>query len=284
MTTTATRAPGRFAASWLALLYTVLTSSLLFSLHPVGAQEVAELITDRPDQTESSVVVPRGSYQLELGWTLSRDQEDGVRFESNEAPGTLLRIGLSDRVELRVGWVGLVDQEVRLGSSTLSADGAGDGELGAKIYLRPERGSAPEIALLLGTSVPLGDEEFTSHRYDPSFRLLFSHSLSERLDLGYNFGVAFGTEPGAGGERSTLSNYVYTVALGIGLTERWGAFVEFFGEIPASASGGPSHSFDGGLTYLLRDNLQLDLAAGLGLSDAADDWFVGLGVSVRWPS
>jgi len=283
-TTTTTTALRHLAASPLVLLYTVLTSGSLVGFSPAGAQEVAELITDRPDQTESSVVVPRGSVQLELGWTMTQDQENGVRFESNEAPGTLLRIGLSDWVELRIGWVGLVNREVRVGGSTFSADGAGDGELAAKIYLRPERGSAPEVALLVGTSVPVGDDQFTSDRYDPSIRLLFSHSLGDHLDLGYNLGLAWGTDFGDENERSTLSSYLYTIALGIGLSERLGAFVEFFGEIPASASGGPAHSFDGGLTYLVRDNLQLDLAAGLGLSDAADDWFVGLGVTVRLPS
>lgn len=51
----------------------------------------------------------------------------------------------------------------------------------------------------------------------------------------------------------------------------------------ASASGGPSNSFDGGFTYLLRDDLQVDASAGVGLSDDADDWFVGLGLSLRFP-
>jgi hypothetical protein len=33
----------------------------------------------------------------------------------------------------------------------------------------------------------------------------------------------------------------------------------------------------------VRPNLQLDAAAGVGLSSAADDVFVGLGLSVRLP-
>ena len=93
-------------------------------------------------------------------------------------------------------------------------------------------------------------------------------------------------ESGVGddGERDTLSNAFYTVALGFGLNDRLSAFVELYGDIPASASGGPANSFDGGFTYLVRDNLQLDLAGGVGVSDAADDWFVGLGLSLRLPS
>ncbi len=118
---------------------------------------------------------------------------------------------------------------------------------------------------------------------DPALRLSFAHTLSERLSLGYNVGIGWESGPGGDGGTTTLSSYLYTVALGIGLSDRVGAFVELFGDVPASAPGGPANSFDGGFTFLVRDNLQFDVAAGAGLSDAADDWFAGVGISVRWP-
>lgn len=256
---------------------------VLFRSAPASAEGPGDLVTDRPDQTESSVVVPRGWVQLEVGWGFTRYDEGGVRLEVHEVPASLLRVGLSRKVELRIGWTGFVDAEARAGRFELSEDGVGDAELGAKISLGEERGKRPEMALLVGTSVPVGDDAFTSDRFDPNLRLAFSHTLSERVGLGYNVGLGFGSELGGDGERHTLSTAFYTVALGFGLSDQWGAFVELFGDVPASASGDSSHSFDGGFTYLVRDNLQLDLAGGVGLSDAADDWFVGLGLSVRWP-
>jgi len=63
----------------------------------------------------------------------------------------------------------------------------------------------------------------------------------------------------------------------------WGLFVEVFGEVPMSADGGPVHLLDAGVTYLVRPHVQLDLAAGVGLSDDAPDWFAGMGVSLRFP-
>ena len=59
--------------------------------------------------------------------------------------------------------------------------------------------------------------------------------------------------------------------------------MELFGESGGSAPGGPANAFDGGFTFLVRDNVQFDVAGGVGLSDGADDWFVGVGLSVRWP-
>lgn len=270
------RAPGALAPAlgW--------ALSALWLLAAAARAEVPELVTDRPDQTESTEIVPVGWIQLEMGWTFARDDEDGVRTESDEVPGTLVRLGLAAGVELRVGWTGQVAEEIRSGGAQADVDGPGDAELGAKIRLRGG-GSGPAISALVATSVPVGDDAFTSDRYDPSLRLAFSQPLSARLGLTYNLGVAWASEPGADGEPTTGSSYLYTVALGTGLSDRLGAFVEVFGEIPGSAPGTPKTSFDGGFTFLVRDHLQLDLAGGVGLSEAAEDWFVGVGLSARLP-
>jgi hypothetical protein len=69
----------------------------------------------------------------------------------------------------------------------------------------------------------------------------------------------------------------------MGLTYRLSCFVEFFGDIPTGSDERPANSFDGGLTFLMADNLQLDASSGAGLSDGADDWFLAVGLSVRFP-
>ncbi len=262
---------------------TVLAHLAVLTLALAPAAAAQDLVTDRPDQTESSVTVARGQWQIETGWTLTRDEADGLDVEVHELPGTLVRVGVASAWELRIGWSGWVREEIDSGALSGVEEGAGDGELGAKVFLRPERGGAPEIALLFGSSVPVGDDAMSSERFDPSFRFSFAHTLSDRLSLGYNLGMEWETsEVGSGGQH-TLSRGIYTVALGIGLGERLGAFVELYGDVGLSDDGSPAHAFNGGFTWLLNDTLQLDAAAGVGLSEAADDWFVGLGVSFRIP-
>jgi hypothetical protein len=255
---------------------------------PVAGQEGAageppELVTDRPDQTESAETVPSGFVQVETGWVFARGDADGVRVQAHQAPGTLVRIGALDWMEIRAGWGGYEREEVGLGPAKTEVDGASDAELGAKFVLHRESGWRPQAALLAGVSLPVGDDAFSSERADPSFRFSLAHTLSDRFALGYNVGMAWETSLESSGDRDTLSNYLYTLALGIGLTERLGTFAEVFGEVGASADGSPAHSFDGGFTYLVRPNVQLDLSGGVGLSAAADDWFVGAGVSFRFP-
>lgn len=262
------------AAAFLATLLALASSS---------AAPGQELVTDRPDQTESSVTVPSDRWQLETGWTFTHDEEEGVEVETHEVLGTLLRVGISERWELRFGWSGWAHEEVQIGRVHRESEGAGDAELGAKVYLREERGATPEIALLFGTSVPLGDDDLTSDEFDPSFRFSLSHALNERLSLGYNLGVEWATGGGSD-DTSTLSRGIYTVALGIGVNDRSAAFIELFGDFALSDHGSPSHSIDGGFTFLLTETLQLDVAGGVGLSEAAADWFVGAGVTFRFPN
>ena len=110
-----------------------------------------------------------------------------------------------------------------------------------------------------------------------------SHSLSDRISFAYNLGASWESEADEDQDLDRLSVFQYTATLGLGLNGRTGAFLEVFGDLPLSTEGDPEHLLDGGLTYLLRDNLQLDAFAGIGLSQDADDWFAGAGVTLRLP-
>jgi hypothetical protein len=261
--------------------------SVIFTLVPCIAQENAspkpDLVTDRPDQTESSAVVPPGYFQVETGWILSRHQEGGIRTNTHTFPGTLFRIGALDRMELRLGYNGALWEETQEAGQKVSSSGSGDMGIGTKFYFWEEQGWIPETALLARVSLPGGKDPFSSGRADPTFRFSLSHTLSDRLSFGYNLGATWESTLDEGSDRDTLSLFNYTAVLGIGLSERAGLFVEAFGDIPFNASGGPRNSLDGGFTYLIRDNLQIDGSAGIGLSSSADDWFVGLGASARLP-
>ena len=66
----------------------------LVLLVPVGTgvarAQSPDMVTDRPDQTESAAVVPRGLLQVETGYLFARDGD----VDGYAVPGTLFRIGL----------------------------------------------------------------------------------------------------------------------------------------------------------------------------------------------
>jgi hypothetical protein len=255
----------------------LLTLLLGVSQGPIFAQAGStqhrnlDLITDRPDQTESSSVIPQGLIQLESGW-LVRSKE-GQR--AHEWPGTLVRTGIGNRTELRLGWEGGIWDPL--------SSGVGDTSIGAKFFLSEESGWLPQTALLADMSIPTGSDEFSSHRADPGLRLAFSNTLNDRVSLAYNAGFVLSSERDSTDDIDTGNEFVYTAALGIGLLENLGAFIEVFGGESLALERNSGTSLDGGLTYLILPNLQLDFYSGVGLSDSADDWFLGAGFSIRLP-
>lgn len=240
------------------------------------------IVTDRPDQTESSASVPPGAIQIEVGWMHARDKSGGVESTNNQFAQTLVRIGLFDRVELRLGWDGYGRLNTPGASRALT--GATDASVGGKVELWQEKGSRPQVAALFSFTVPLGSDEFTSDRVDPRGRLSLSHTLSEKVSIGYNSGVEARSELASDGSSTTPVYSIYTIALGTRLTDKLSGFVELFGDFRIDESDFPSNSFDGGVTYLFGETFQFDIAGGVGLSSASDDWFVTVGLSALFLS
>jgi hypothetical protein len=252
--------------------YNTLLTTLSLSIAASSGIFAEPLVTDRPDATESSSVIAPGFAQFEMGVTAIEDADGESAVEYG---GSLLRVGLVEDWELRLGWGGYLESD--------SVSGANDAMLGFKYYITPEGDSwfDPEAAILVHTSLPVGDRDITSDALDPDFLLSFSHTLSEQFSLGYNLGGMLETSEKADGSETTLSSGLYSVAVGYGATEQLGLFLEVFGAVGLSAEESPA-SLDGGITWLFNDDSQLDLFAGVGINGDADDWFVGLGYSIRW--
>ena len=245
---------------------------LLLMMHvgrDVANAQSPELVTDRPDQTESATVVSGGAVQVEMGYLFARD--GGV--DRYEVPGTLVRVGLGGRTELRVGHAGV--------AGGAEGRGAGDSMLGAKINLIGHAdGWRPELAILGGISLPTGDHEFSSNGVDPSFLLSLAYELSPGLSLGANVGSAWESSSEESGREATL---LYSLVLGGGVTDRLGVFLELFGDWLTTGANATGVSVDGGFTFLLADLVQFDLYVGRGLRGINDDAFIGTGLSFRLP-
>ena len=264
------------------------------------SDEIPDLVTDRPDLTESSSVVPRGTIQVEMGWSMEEVSSPGEDLTAHHFPEFLARIGVHDRIELRLGWDGGQWQDLVKDGENVNSSGAGDMYLGTKIALWGENGNLPETAVILGGSIPTGSDcqaadmlgkrkycgsfnLYTSNRYDPSAILAMSKTLNDRLSIGWNLGTVWITEREDSGDLDTLPRGIYSVALGITATERAGFFVEFFGDTSLAGGSRPSNNVDGGFTFLILPNVQIDASAGKGVSSESPDWFAGAGISFRLP-
>jgi hypothetical protein len=234
------------------------------------AASAAPLVTDRPDFTESPLVVPTRSFQLEAGDSFTR--ADGA---SEQTVGELLlRVGLHPRVELRLaGNSFVVAREAGVRST-----GREDAGVGAKFSLIPEREGrhlVPTTALLVGTSVPTGSPGLRSAALAPEAKLALGWSLADTWGLSSNLNVA--STPAAG-ERTT--EYVGSLSLGHEFGERVGGYAEVYGG--RTSLGEQSRFGNVGITFAVAPLFQLDARAGLGVGPSAGVRFVGAGLSRRW--
>jgi hypothetical protein len=252
-------------------LYIIMTNLL------VKAQdEVPDLITDRPDQTESSAVVPHKSLQLETGFIMENNENDLIRQKSFAYNTTLLRYGLLDNFELRFGLEYLGEEiKIKNTETTSTISGLSPAYAGFKVKIAEEDGWKPEMAFLGALILPFtAHDGFKSEYTAADIYFAFAHTLSDRFSLGYNLGAGWdGNTP--------IPSYFYSVSLGAGITEKLGIFIESYGHM--HGDGEAEHLMDSGLTFLLFPNFQLDLSGGIGLQNSIDS-FISFGLTLRLPT
>lgn len=233
-----------------------------------------ELITDRPDFTESSEVVGHGVLVIESGFTFEGDAWLGEQSRSIATPSVLARIGIGSRAELRLSGDGFVTGWM-VGQPGSWTPGYSDLEVGAKVKLldRPRF----DVAMIPSLSVPMKNRHFSTQTYDPAVSLTWATEVSARTTLAGNLNLSRLWD----GERR-YHQHAVSVALGHELSGTWGAYGEIYGLTamrgPATAAGWTAN---GGVTRAVGRHLQLDAEAGRGLTEAAPDWFAAFGFAIR---
>ena len=241
---------------------------------PIFAQqERPELITDRPDATEAPSVVVRGALQIESGALFTSFEDDVLQTNTTTYNTTLLRFGLLENLELRLGW-NFVEQRNKLSTAQeeFIQSGLSPLLLGMKVNITQEKGWLPTIGLIGHLFLPFtASDDFKPQNTSVDFRFAFDHTLSDSSSIAYNLGAQWEADtPGAA--------YIYTLAYGYSLTDSFGLYAELYGDIPENNSA--NHYWDAGLTYLVLPNLQLDATVGTSITEG-QDVLVSAGFSYR---
>ncbi len=227
------------------------------------AQDIGPINTERPSFSSSPIALPAGFWQIEAGYDYSRTLgSDGSK--EHTLPDSLLRFGFYSRLEAQLKWSGYTWKN----SSGSDTNGVKDGSLGVKWQLNSEDSNFV-AALFAGVSLPVGDNGFSSDDYDPELALFWTYA--GRLDW---FGTAKLTESG---KKYKLEN---AIGINLSLAHNTGAYVEYEGSFPEGQ--GPSHEVNFGVTWLLTDDLQVDVNGSLGLNSRASDYGLGTGIAYRF--
>jgi Putative MetA-pathway of phenol degradation len=224
-----------------------------------------EIVTDRPDVTESSIVVPKGSLQIENGATWTSDHGS----QSLDFSESLIRFGASSQTEIRIvapNYFGSI-------SGPDSPSGFGDIALGMKQHLGPLPGGF-DLSVIAAISLPTGASRVSSHGFDPFIKFPWSKELSAGWSLGGMQSLFWNTDSG---KRNGVWEPTFYIEKEI--TKPWDAFAEYAGDF---AQWGPSKQIAHfGTAYRVTPSQQVDFHFGFGLSHDAPSSFFAVGYSFR---
>lgn len=216
---------------------------------------LSQILTDRPGQTESAVVLSKGQIQI----------ESGILFEDSQSNiNNLIRLGLAEGVEIRLNSNYLINDQI----SFMKKSSFSDFEVGAKFQILNKTSNKTKLALLTHVSIPTARESFSSNAYGLLSRFNISRDLKGESQIGYNIG--FNKFENSKGKFIYTINYVRNL-------NTFGVFFEVFGE---NSKNDSNLNFDSGITYHLNRSQQLDLSIGKGLSNNL--FFVSFGFSIKF--
>lgn len=255
-----------------------IATALIFLTLPAAAvaqtPPVSPLATDRPGFLFSSLTVGRGVVQAELGLP-AVTLYDGSDTRTTSLVG-LLRVGVGDDVELRLGSPFYNEIRVEAGGRSVSERGYGDLEAGFKWHVLDNEGGRPSFALIPSVILPTGEDGFSAE--DPVYQL--NTATEWTLADGWGVGLLAGALRGEAGDGHYLQQ-TYGVLLGR-TVGAWSPYVEA-AHVRTDLDGASDSSFlGGGVKYLISDDVQVDLNFDRGLTDESPDWLVGLGLGVRF--
>jgi len=228
--------------------------------------------------TERATALVRGRVQLEGGYAMTYDRQGGTQVVEHYVPDMLLRVGLTRRLELRIGWPGWysTDSSGALGDSTQS--GTLDPNVGFMFDLCPQKRWRPQMAVLASVPITLRGSSFASEGLQPLSQIIYRWQPTDRLAWGGATGMALFRD---GGDHYT--QFQQSINFDYALGDRWGAFAEWEMLVDyGSIDDGTQHLLGGGLGVLLGDRWQLSWRLGIGLNARAPDFLTGVRFAVRF--
>src|SRR5882757_411709 len=224
-----------------------------------------QIATDRPDVTNSSLVVPVGSFQSENGVNVSAS--NGGR--TIDGTNTRWRLGVAPCLEVLVDLPAYVANVRAPGNS-----GFTDVTPAIKWQISPVPGKV-DLAAVVGVALPTGAAEIAGLGAQPYVQFPWSWELHDGWGVSGMFTEFFRPSDPAS-KRVTETTFVVEKKL----THTFSLFTEYVGDYPDGAV--PSQLWNSGGLYRLSRNQQVDFHIAFGFNHNSPSYIVGVGYSFRF--
>lgn len=247
--------------------------------NPVPADLMREMVTDRPDTTESPITVDAGHFQIEASIVdFNRDKSRGVSTETWSFGQVNLKAGLLDRTDIQFVFDSYVRRRTRVAGTTTTVAGVSDLTVRLKQNLWGVDGDTrTACALMPWFSAPTGVDGISAEKYQGGLIAPLSVELADGVGLG---AMVQGDILWDGAKY--YMEWTHSATFGFAITEDVGMYVEYVGVHDSGTASNYRAYGDVGVTVAANANLVFDTGVRVGLNARADDIGIFTGISYRY--
>lgn len=250
----------------LIILSLFLAPSLLF------AQYAESIRTARPGQGIGAYTLGKNVLQVQSGLNLEKYEND-VSDVSTNTWNTVIRLGVFERFELS-GLVNLKHRLVEFDNYFYDSDweekSLNQVAFGARYNISKNEEIIPAIGIQSRLTFLLPSDLDPREESTLNNILVISNKITPNLSFMTNWLLIV---PGSEPQMRTA----YVANLSYSFTDKLGTFVEIYGDLGES----PNLNYDGGFSFLVNNDLQLDVSAGYQGTNLFPEYFIDFGVSWR---
>jgi hypothetical protein len=225
-----------------------------------------EIGSERPGISTGSGVVGNGRVQIESGLQHETRNDAGSKVRTLKVP-TLLRLGVTDTVELRVEGDTYTREKVsRPGGPSERNEGMAPTSVGMKLRL-PDVGGPPEAAAALTARFfpRSGSGEFRSSHATGDLRLVADWDLAPGWSFTPNIGIGVYEDD----DRRRYTTGLFAASVSHEVTQALTVMVDSGYQSREQRNGKAGALLDVGASYLVNRDTQLDVSAGGRVSGTA---------------
>lgn len=240
-----------------------------------------EIETDRDSFTPATTTVRRGRMIFESSYSFIENRETAG---NHSFPEIITRYGLTDRVELRLGW----NYEIGGGGEVSNGDSGGAEEdevagseresqalYGFKFAITEQRGWIPQSAGIIQATTPTSGPETNT---EPSLGYVFGWTLFDD----WKFDSALRYRP-TGTEKDRFNEWAPSVVLKVPVADKWTAHAEYFGIFTEGKTDGSNRQYiSPGIHYLVTPDCEIGVRVGWGLNHDAANFFSNVGLGYQF--
>ena len=243
------------------------------------AAEQAPICTDRPTKANAICTVPAGTFQLEssvAGWT--RITGGGAETDVFQLGSSVLKLGLSDRSDLQIGFTPYLRAQTKAAGGTSSVSGFGEVIVRYKHRLTGET-SKVQVAVIPFFKLPTARRGIGNGKVEGGLAVPVSMAVGAAT-------LTFGPEADLLADADGNGHHVALINL-VNLAAPVAPRLTLVGELWTMTNFEPADtvtlaSADAALAYAVSPAVQLDLGANLGLNKHTADAELYAGVSLRF--